>query len=167
MPSFPIIVDTQFSENVSTKGNRCGVTFSPPLQVPANANPRLRLYSSSIAYNFPNVSVELENNTLVIDRYDAAVLGHRHTVTFKAGLYGSLDDIAQVIKHSIHSDANFAELEINLIPVTATQRVHAGGGHWPHRHNPLIVHIREWHRTSDRLHGRQVFYSQHHRNEGV
>jgi hypothetical protein len=124
MPSFPVIIDTQFAENVSTKGNRCGVTFSPPLQIPANSSPRLRLYSSSIAYNFPNVSVELGNNTLVIDRYDDAILGHRHTVTFKDGLYGSLDDIAQVIKHSIHSDANFAELEINLIPVTATQRVH-------------------------------------------
>ena len=124
MPSFPIIVDTQFAENVSTKGNRCGVTFSPPLQIPASASPRLRLYSSSIAYNFPNVSAELGNNTLAIDRYDDDVLGHRHTVTFRDGLYGSLDDIAQVIKHSIHSNANFAELEINLIPVTATQRVH-------------------------------------------
>ena len=65
MPSFPIIVDTQFAENVSTKGNRCGVTFSPPLQIPTTANPRLRLYSSSFAYNFPNVSTEFENNTLV------------------------------------------------------------------------------------------------------
>ena len=125
MPSFPIIVDTQFVENVSTKGNRCGVTFSPPLQIPTTANPRLRLYSSSFAYNFPNVSTEFENNTLVIDRMSSlSVLGHRHTVTFNDGLYGSLDDIAQVIKHSINSDANFAELVINFIPVTATQKVH-------------------------------------------
>ena len=124
MPSFPIIIDTQFAENVNAKGNRCGITFSPPIQIPRDANARLRLHSSSFADNFPTVSTELENNTLVIDRYDDAVLGHRHTVTFKDGLYGSLDDIAQVIKHSIHSDANFAELEINLIPVTATQRVH-------------------------------------------
>jgi len=127
MPSFPIIIDTQFAENVSVKGNRCGVTFSPPLQVPRNANARLRLYSSSFAYNFPNVSAEFENNLLVIDRMTgsgASVLGHRHIVTFQDGLYGSLDDIAQVIKHSIHSDPNFDELVINFIPVTATQRVH-------------------------------------------
>ena len=62
MPSFPIIVDTNFAENVSVKGNRCGVTFSPPLQIPRNANVRLRLHSSSLAYNFPNVSADLENN---------------------------------------------------------------------------------------------------------
>ena len=99
MPSFPIIVDTQFSENVSTKGNRCGVTFSPPLQIPRDSNPRLRLYSSSFAYNFPNASTEFENNTLVIDRMSSlSVLGHRHTVTFNDGLHGSLDDIAQVLK---------------------------------------------------------------------
>jgi hypothetical protein len=84
----------------------------------------LRLYSSSFAYNFPNVSAEFANNTLVIDRLDGSVLGHRHTVTFKGGLYGSLDDIAHVIKHSTHADANFDELEIHFIPVTATQRVH-------------------------------------------
>jgi len=124
MPSFPIIFDTQFAENGSAKGNRCGVTVSPPIQIPRDANARLRLYSSSFVYNFPNVSAELGNNTLAIDRYDDAILGHRDTVTFKDGLYGNLDDIAQVIKHSIHSDANFAELEIKLIPVTATQRVH-------------------------------------------
>ena len=64
MPSFPIIVDTSFAENVSAKGNRCGITFSPSLQIPRNANARLRLHSSSIAYNFPNVSAELENVTL-------------------------------------------------------------------------------------------------------
>lgn len=125
MPSFPIIIDTQFAENVSTKGNRCGVTFSPPLQVPRDANARLRLYSSSFAYNFPNVSAEFENNLLVIDRMSSAsVLAHRHIVTFQDGLYGSLDDIAQVIRHSIHSDPNFGELVINFIPVTATQKVH-------------------------------------------
>jgi hypothetical protein len=112
MPSFPIIIDTQIAENVNTKGNRCGVTFSPPLQIPRDSAPRLRLYSSSFAYNFPNVSAEFENNALVIDRLDSSsVLGHRHTVTFKDGVYGSLDDIAQVIKHSTNSDANFTELE--------------------------------------------------------
>lgn len=123
MPSFPIIIDTQFAENVSTKGNRCGVTFSPPLQVPSNANPRLRLYSSSIAYNFPNVSAELENSTLNVER----ILGesvHYHIVTFEAGLYGTLDDIQQVIKHSLQQDSNFSDLTISLVGVAATQKAH-------------------------------------------
>ena len=106
MPSFPIVIDTQFAENVSTKGNRCGVTFSPPLQIPANANHRLRLYSSSIAYNFPNVSPELENDTLHIERIIGQIV-RTHLVTFESGLYGTLDDIQQVIKHSINQDPNF------------------------------------------------------------
>ena len=123
MPSFPVIIDTQYAENVSTKGNRCGVTFSPPLQVPANSSPRLRLYSSSIAYNFPNVSAELENSTLNVER----ILGesvHYHIVTFEAGLYGSLDDIQQVIKHSLSQDSNFSDLTISLVGVAATQKAH-------------------------------------------
>ena len=123
MPSFPVIIDTQYAENVSTKGNRCGVTFSPPLQVPANSSPRLRLYSSSIAYNFPNVSAELENSTLNVER----ILGesvHYHIVTFEAGLYGSLDDIQQVIKHSLSQDLNFSDLTISLVGVAATQKAH-------------------------------------------
>ena len=125
MPSFPIIIDTQFAENVSVKGNRCGVTFSPPLQIARDANARLRLYSSSFAYNFPNVSAEFENSTLVIDRLDnPSLMTHRHAVTFTDGLYGSLDGIVQVKKHSIHADANFGKLEINFVPFTATQRIH-------------------------------------------
>jgi hypothetical protein len=123
MPSFPVIIDTQFAENVSTKGNRCGVTFSPPLQIPSNANPRLRLYSSSIAYNFPNVSAELENDTLNIERIIGAIV-HTHTVTFEAGLYGSLDDIQQVIKHSLSRDSNFDDLTISIVGVAATQKAH-------------------------------------------
>ena len=123
MPSFPLIIDTQFAENVSTKGNRCGVTFSPPLQVPSNANPRLRLYSSSIAYNFPNVSAELENDTLHIERVIGQIVS-THDVTFEAGLYGSLDDIQQVIKHSIQQDSKFSDLTISLVGVAATQKAH-------------------------------------------
>jgi hypothetical protein len=123
MPSFPIVIDTQFAENVSTKGNRCGVTFSPPLQIPANANPRLRLYSSSIAYNFPNVSAELENNTLHIERIIGQIV-HMHLVSFETGLYGTLDDIQQVIKHSINQDPMFSDLTIRLVGVAATQKAH-------------------------------------------
>ena len=89
MPSFPIIVDTSFAENVSAKGNRCGVTFSPPLQIPRNANVRLRLHSASLAYNFPNVSAELENNTLHVERAIGQIV-HSHDVTFETGLYGTL-----------------------------------------------------------------------------
>ena len=72
-----------------------------------------------------NVSNDLSNNPLVIDRLGTNnVLAHRHTVTFQTGLYGSLDDMTQVIKHSMHSDPNFSDLEINLIGVAATQKVH-------------------------------------------
>ena len=123
MPSFPVIIDTQFAENVSTKGNRCGVTYSPPLQIPANANPRLRLYSSSIAYNFPNVSEELENNTLNVERAIGQIV-HEHTVTFESGLYGTLDDIQQVITHSLLQDPNFSDLTISIVGVAATQKAH-------------------------------------------
>ena len=46
-------------------------------------------------------------------------------MTFEAGLYGSLDDIHQVIKAlAIHSDANFADLTISLVGVAATQKAH-------------------------------------------
>ena len=123
VPSFPIIVDTQFAENVSAKGNRCGVTFSPPLQIPRNANARLRLHSSSIAYNFPNVSAELENVTLRLERIICQLV-HTHDMTFEAELYGSLDDIQQVIKHSLQRDSQFSNLTISLVGVAATQKAH-------------------------------------------
>ena len=76
-----------------------------------------------IAYNFPNVSAELENSTLNVER----ILGesvHYHIVTFEAGLYGSLDDIQQVIKHSLSQDLNFSDLTISLVGVAATQKAH-------------------------------------------
>lgn len=125
MPSIPLIIDTSFAENVNSKGNRCGLTFQPPLQVPRDAQPRLRLYSSSFAYNFPNVSSDFQNDKLVIKRMDSSnVMTHQHIVTFATGLYGSLDDIARVIKHSMHTDTNFPNIEINFIGVAATQKVH-------------------------------------------
>ena len=123
MPSSPIIIDTSFAENASTKGNRCDVTFSPPLQIPRDANPRLRLYSSSLAYNFPNVSVELENNTLRVERAIGQNV-HEHDVTFEDGLYGALDDIQQVIKHSLPQDPNCSDLTISIVGVAATQKAH-------------------------------------------
>ena len=123
MPSFPIVIDTQFAENVNARGNRCGVNFSPPLQIPRDANARLRLYSSSIAYNFPNVSAELENDVLHIERIIGQVI-RIHNVTFEAGLYGSLDDIQQVIKHSLQQDSNLSDLTISLVGVAATQKAH-------------------------------------------
>ena len=123
MPAFPIIIDTSFAENVNTKGNRCGVTFSPPLQIPRDANPRLRLYSSSLAYNFPNVSAELGNNTLNVERAIGQVV-HEHTVTFADGLYGTLDDAQRVISHSLLQDSNMSDLTINIVGVAATQKAH-------------------------------------------
>ena len=84
MPSFPIIIDTSFAENVNTKGNRCGVTFSPPLQIPRDANPRLRLYSSSLAYNFPNASAELGNCEFL----QCTVLGKHGAVSDDATIRG-------------------------------------------------------------------------------
>lgn len=123
MPSFPIIIDTSFAENVNVKGNRCGVTFSPPLQIPRNANARLRLHSSSLAYNFPNVSADLDNNTLRVERAIGQIV-HAHDVTFETGLYGTLDDIQQVIKHSLSQDSNFSDLTISIVGVAATQKAH-------------------------------------------
>ena len=124
MPSIPLIIDTSFAENVSANGNRCGITFSPPLQIPRTVEPKLRLYSASLAYNFANISSQLGNDTLIIDRMSGGTYTHRHTVTFQKGLYGSVEDIHRVIKHSLHADTNFPNLEILLIPVVATQRVH-------------------------------------------
>ena len=123
MPSFPIIVDTSFAENVSAKGNRRGITFSPSLQIPRNANARLRLHSSSIAYNFPNVSAELENDTLHLERIIGQLV-HTHDVTFETGLYGNLDDIQQVINHSLQRDPQFSDLVVSLVGVAATQKAH-------------------------------------------
>lgn len=125
MPSFPIIIDTSVAENISTKGNRCGVTFSPPLQVPRDANPRLRLYSASLAYKFPNVSAALGNNTLNVERTIGSIT-HEHTVTFDDGLYGSLDDIQRVISHSLLQDSNmnFSDFTISIVGVAATQKAH-------------------------------------------
>ena len=124
MPSIPLIIDTSFAENVSANGNRCGITFSPPVQIPRTVEPKLRLYSASLAYNLANISSQLGNDTLIIDRMSGGTYTHRHTVTFQKGLYGSVEDIQRVIKHSLHDDSNFPNLEILLIPVVATQRVH-------------------------------------------
>ena len=121
MPSIPLIIDTTYAENLNARGNRCTVTFSPPLQLPRDAQPRLRLYSSSFAYNFPNLSATFGNNTLVINRTTA---GHSKTITFPDGLYGTLDDISRSIKHALHGDTNFNSIDVTLIGVAATQKVH-------------------------------------------
>jgi len=125
MPSFPIVIDTQYAENVNTNGNRCGVTFSPPLQIPRDASPRLRLYSASLAYNFPNASAAIGNNTLLIERTIGGIV-HEHTVTFEDGLYGSLDDVQRVISHSLLQDSNinFNDFTITIVGVAATQKAH-------------------------------------------
>ena len=113
MPSLPLIIDSAFAENLNTKGNRCSISFAPPLQIPRGSSPRLRLYSSSFAYNSPNV--DSSNNQLIINRTTG---GQTKTITFATGLYGTLGDIA------LHADANYNQLEISLIGVAATQRVH-------------------------------------------
>ena len=84
---------------------------------------RLRLHSSSLAYNFPNVSAELENNTLRVERAIGQNV-HEHDVTFETGLYGTLDDIQQAIKHSLSQDSNFSDLAISIVGVAATQKAH-------------------------------------------
>ena len=119
MPSLPLIIDSTFAANLNAKGNRCLISFAPPLQIPRGVTPRLRLYSSSFAYNFPNV--DSSNNQLVINRTTG---GQTKTIAFATGLYGTLDDIARIIKHELHADANFNQLEVNLIGVAATQKVH-------------------------------------------
>jgi hypothetical protein len=99
-------------------------TFSPLLQLLRDAQPRLRLYSNSFAYNFPNVSTELGNGTLRIDRMGLSnQMIYRHIVTFQTGLYGSLDDIQRIIQHSLHQYVNFSDLDITLIGVAATRKV--------------------------------------------
>ena len=45
-------------------------------------------------------------------------------MTFEAGLYGTLDDIQQVIKHSLTQDPNFSDLTIRIVGVAATQKAH-------------------------------------------
>ena len=125
MPSIPLIVDSANAHNKSTLGNRCSISFSPPLQLPRNCSPSIRLCSASFAYNSPNVSAAFSNNILTIDRMNmSGAYDHRHHVTFVDGLYGYLDDIARVVRHSLHGDANFPNIEITFIPVEATQRVH-------------------------------------------
>jgi hypothetical protein len=47
-----------------------------------------------------------------------------HLVSFETGLYGTLDDIQQVIKHSINQDPMFSDLTIRLVGVAATQKAH-------------------------------------------
>ena len=125
MPSIPLIVDSTNAQNKNTLGNRCSISFSPPLKLPRNCSPSIRLYSASFAYNSPNVSAAFSNNVLTLDRMNmSGAYDHRHHETFAGSLYGSLDDIARVIRHSLHGDANFSNIEITFIPVEATQRVH-------------------------------------------
>ena len=81
------------------------------------------VHSSSIAYNFPNVPTELENGTLCLERVIGQLV-HTHDVTFEAGLYGPLDDIQQVITHSLQQDSQFSDLTISLVGVAATQKTH-------------------------------------------
>ena len=86
-------------------------------------NPRLRLYSSSTAYNMGNVSAELENGALGVERIIGEIV-HIRDVTFEAGLYGSLCGIQQATKHSLQQDSNFSDLTISLVGVAVTQKAH-------------------------------------------
>ena len=119
MPSIPIVIDTNFAENLNSTGNRCSITFSPPLQVPRDADPELRLYSSSFSYNFANV--DTANNKLKITSLSTPNIDHEFT--FPTGLY-SLSDIAQTIKFALSEVAAFNVLSFNLLGISSTQKVH-------------------------------------------
>ena len=119
MPSIPIVVDSAFAENVSAGGNRCSLSFSPPLQLPRDVSPSIRLYSSSFNYSFPNI--DTTNNQLHLRLMSIPAV--TQTITLPTGLY-TLTDLERTVKHAIHANATFGPFEIRFIAVNATQRVH-------------------------------------------
>ena len=97
-----LFIDSAEGKNLSVNGDSFSYFLSPPLSLPFDAKPVLRVLELDLWYTSPNVSAVKGNNTLRFAQitsgnfvFGTASLDH-HEITFDDGLY-SLQDIRDEI----------------------------------------------------------------------
>ena len=123
MPSVPLFFDSEFGENLSADGSAFNVSFSPPIIIPHDANPIVRLYQASIPYVFPNIKTGV-NDSLVVEKLTAGTnsVVSTATLTLEQGLYALTDMQHRFDFFFTHN--GFDDVTVSLTGVPATQRIH-------------------------------------------
>ena len=67
MPTIPLILSSEFGQNLSSDYSSFSQQFSPPISIPRDTAPRIRLYQASIPYVMPNVTTGV-NDSLTVER---------------------------------------------------------------------------------------------------
>jgi len=120
MPTIPLILSSEFGQNLSSDYSSFSQQFSPPISIPRDTAPRIRLYQASIPYVMPNVTTGV-NDSLTVERKTGNTVHSTATLVLDQGLY-SLADIQERIDFFCTNNTH-DDLTVELTGVVATQRV--------------------------------------------
>ena len=131
MPEVVLFIDSSKANDLTSDGSTFTYTLQPALQVPNDADPKLRVVEADIVYTTPNVSAAKANNSLKFSTWSGgSYAAGTHVnfnltnfeIVFDEGLY-SLADIRSLIVQFCEASTKLADSALDIRGVSATQKV--------------------------------------------
>jgi hypothetical protein len=130
MPESVLFIDSAHATDLSSDGSTFTYRMSPPLKIPGEANPKLKVIACDLVYSSPNVSAAKQNNSLKFATWSGGTVAagtHTsfdyvdHEITFEEGLY-SLADIRSRIVDFCEAQTKLADTALDIRGESATQK---------------------------------------------